>query len=140
MNACEDVKIHFASGTAFAACGDPEARTSYYPPSGRHDASSRPADSWQEKLFKYDIESKTTTELRIEGLDGDFITHGLDILDVADEDGQQRIHIFAVNHARKGDSISIFRHILGSDSVQLLQDVRHTGIKTANGVAATGPL
>ena len=52
----------------------------------------------------------------------------------------QQIHIFAVNHARSGDSISIFSHSLGSDSVQLVKDVKHPGIKNANGVAAAGRL
>lgn len=79
-NACEDVKIHFASHTAFLACGDPAGRTKFYPGAGRHDTKGR--KDFREKLFKYDIKSKKTTELVIEGLEGDFVTHGLDIYDV----------------------------------------------------------
>jgi arylesterase / paraoxonase len=51
-----------------------------------------------------------------------------------------QIYIFAVRHARGGDSISIFSHQLGSDTVKLVKDVKHSGIKTANSVAAVGPL
>jgi hypothetical protein len=51
-----------------------------------------------------------------------------------------QVHIFAVNHGRTGDSIEIFWHRLGSDSLTLVKSVRHGRIKTANGVAATGPL
>jgi arylesterase/paraoxonase len=79
-NACEDVKFHFASNTAFLACGDPEGRTSWYPGAGRHNAKRR--KDFREKLFKYDVKSGKTTELRIEGLEGDLVTHGLDVFDV----------------------------------------------------------
>lgn len=78
-NACEDVVIHSGSSTAFLACGDPEGRTHWYPPACVRDASSRPEASFREQLFKYDIHSKRTTELEIIGLDGDFVTHGLDV-------------------------------------------------------------
>lgn len=79
-NACEDVKFHFASNTAFLACGDPKGRTSWYPGAGRHDAKAR--KNFREALFRYDLKSGKTTELRIEGLEGDFVTHGLDVFDV----------------------------------------------------------
>lgn len=78
-NACEDVKVHFASGTAFLACGDPLERTKWYPPACRHDVGARFETSFRESLFKHDIETGATTELRIEGLDGDFVTHGIDL-------------------------------------------------------------
>lgn len=78
-NACEDVKIHFPSSTAFLACGDPLERTKWYPPACRHDVSSRSEASFRENLFKHDIKTAETTELQIEGLDGDFVTHGIDI-------------------------------------------------------------
>lgn len=137
-DACEDVKIHFASNTAFVACGNPEERTKWYPASGRYDAASREEASFKEYLLKYDIKRRETTKLKVHGLDGDFITHGIDIYSFPDD--PTKIHIFAVNHARSGDSISIFSHTLGSDNVVLVKDVKHAGIYNANGVAATGPL
>lgn len=79
VNACEDVKIHFASSTAFIVCGDPEERVHFYPAAGNFDAASRREDSFREDLLKYDIRTKETTKLKIEGLEGDFITHGLDV-------------------------------------------------------------
>ncbi|TFK47136.1 paraoxonase 2 [Heliocybe sulcata] len=137
-NACEDIKIHFPSNTAFLACGDPEGRTHWYPSSARYDAKGRREESFREKLFKYDIKRKETTELRLIGLEGDFISHGIDIYTFTND--PSKVHIFAVNHARGGDSISIFSHHLGTDSVELVKDVKHPAIYNANGVAATGPL
>lgn len=137
-NACEDVRIHFASNTAFLACGDPVGRTQWYPPACVHDVSKRSEESFRESIFKYDIRSKRTTELRIEGLEGDFVTHGIDIYNFPDD--SKKIHLFAVKHARDGDSIAIFSHVLGTDVLQLVRDVKHPNIKTANGVVATGPL
>jgi arylesterase/paraoxonase len=159
-NACEDVNIHFPSKTAFLACGDPEQRAHWYPPSCAHNADARSEESFREDLFKYNIRSRETTKLRIDGLDGDFINHGIDIYSLPDDPTKVlcpllpltlhhtargiltrvQIHIFAVNHGRSGDSIVIFSHILGSDSVQVVREVRHKGVKTANGVAAYGPL
>jgi arylesterase/paraoxonase len=134
-NACEDVRIHFPSDTAFLACGDPVERTHWYPPACVRDVSKR--SSFRESLFKYDIRTERTTEFKIEGLDGDFVTHGIDIYSFPDD--PTKIHLFAVNHARDGDSIAIFSHILGSDTLRLVRDVKHPNIKTANGVVATGP-
>ncbi|TFK47145.1 paraoxonase 2 [Heliocybe sulcata] len=137
-DACEDVKIHFPSSTAFVSCGDPEQRMQWYPCSGRHNARGRRENSFKEHLFKYDIKSKRTTKLRVLGLEGDFITHGIDIYSFPDD--PSKVHIFAVNHGRGGDTIVIFSHALGSDSVELVKNVRHPGIYNANGVAARGPL
>ncbi|KIW62736.1 hypothetical protein PV04_10873 [Phialophora macrospora] len=137
-NACEDVKIHFPSKTAFLACGDPVERTHWYPCAGVRTVSLRAESSFREQLFKHDLKTGETTELHVKGLDGDFITHGIDILTFPEDPSQ--IHIFAVNHARSGDSIAIFSHKLGSDVVELVKNVKHPNIKTANGVAATGPL
>ncbi|RFU26552.1 hypothetical protein B7463_g9785, partial [Scytalidium lignicola] len=137
-NACEDVKIHFASQTAFLACGDPLERTHWYPPACIRTVSRRSESSFREKLFKHDLKIGRTTELQIKGLQGDFITHGIDIFQQPED--PSKIYIFAVNHARDGDSIAIFIHKIGSDIVELVKNVKHPNIKTANGVAATGPL
>lgn len=139
-NACEDVKIHYASHTAFAACGDPEARTLWYPPIGAVDADRRPANTWRESIFTYDILTKKTVELRIEDApeDWEFISHGIDLW--FSDDDAAKIHIFAVNHGRKGDSITVFEHTLGQDTMHFLKDVKHPYIRNANAVAAAGPL
>ncbi|KAL2113020.1 hypothetical protein VUR80DRAFT_5617 [Thermomyces stellatus] len=135
-NACEDVKIHFASSTAFIACGDPLERTKWYPPACRHNAQARSEDSFRESVFKHDIKTGTTTELQIEGLEGDFVSHGIDIYQPPND--PSKVHIFAVRHAREGDSVSIFSHTLGTNVMSLVKDVKHASIKTANGVAAVG--
>lgn len=82
-NACEDVKIHYASSTAFLACGDPLERTRWYPCAGVRTVSLR--QSFREQLFKYDLKTGKTTELQVRGLEGDFITHGIDILPLSDD-------------------------------------------------------
>ncbi|KAF3768152.1 hypothetical protein M406DRAFT_70246, partial [Cryphonectria parasitica EP155] len=134
-NACEDVKVHFQSSTAFLACGDPVQRTKWYPPACIRTVEKRA--SFREHIFKYDIIRGQTTELQLDGLvkDDDFVTHGIDIWPISDD----KIHIFAVNHARSGDSIIIFEHLLGSNRAHVVMNVRHDNILTANGVAATGP-
>lgn len=78
-NACEDVVVHFASSTVFAACGDPRGRAQWYPPAGQRNARGRTEASFRELLFKHDIKTGQTTELRVEGLEGDFVTHGIDL-------------------------------------------------------------
>lgn len=78
-NACEDVKIHFASSTAFVACGDPVGRTQWYPPACVRDVATRREETFREHLFKYDIKSGRTVKLDIKGLDGDFVNHGIDL-------------------------------------------------------------
>ncbi len=84
-NACEDVKIHFASSTAFLACGDPLERTHWYPCAGVRTVERRSETSFREFLFKHDLKTGKTSELDIRGLEGDFITHGIDIFPVAED-------------------------------------------------------
>jgi arylesterase/paraoxonase len=87
-NACEDVKIHFPSRTAFLACGDPVERTHWYPCAGVRTVSLRAESSFREQLFKYDLRTGKTTELQVKGLDGDFITHGIDIFPLPGDPSQ----------------------------------------------------
>jgi arylesterase/paraoxonase len=82
MNACEDVKIHYASNTAFVACGDPYERKSWYPCAGMRNAAARSEASFREYLFKYDVMTGKSTQLQLHGLEGDFITHGIDIFSI----------------------------------------------------------
>lgn len=84
-DACEDVRIHWASSTAFIACGDPAERVFWYPPSLAYNVSGRSEASFQENLIKYEIKTNTSTKLRIEGLQGDFVSHGIDIYEFPDD-------------------------------------------------------
>ncbi|CAK7267424.1 hypothetical protein SEPCBS119000_002539 [Sporothrix epigloea] len=137
-NACEDVVVHAPSGTVFAACGDPRARTQWFPPAGQRNARGRAAlAGFREQLFQHDLATGKTTELLLEGVDGDFVTHGIDIWSSPTD--PSLVHIFAVRHTRSGDSVSIFAHTLGTHTATLVADVKHGNIKTANGVAAVGP-
>ncbi|EXJ57442.1 hypothetical protein A1O7_07790 [Cladophialophora yegresii CBS 114405] len=133
--ACEDVRIHHPSATAFLACGYPETRKVFYPPINRFDTSS--ADTYHEYFLKYDIKTDTASKLKLEGIDSsyDLILHGIDMFEVKEE--PDRIYLFAVNHGRKGESIVLFYHIFGSDVLTFVRDFSHPLIKTPNAVAAT---
>ncbi|KIW93932.1 uncharacterized protein Z519_05247 [Cladophialophora bantiana CBS 173.52] len=133
--ACEDVRIHHPSATAFLACGYPETREAFYPPLNRHDTMS--ADSYHEYFLKYDIKTDKATKLTIEGIDSshDLILHGIDIFVPKDDDS--KIYLFAVNHDRKGEAIVLFSHTIGSDVLTYVREFKHPAIKTPNAVAAT---
>ena len=85
-DACEDVKIHHASNTAFLACGNTLERTHWYPCAGVRHLEQRAESSFREALFKHDIKTGQTVELKMEGLEGDFITHGMDIYKFPEDD------------------------------------------------------
>lgn len=101
-DACEDVKIHHASKTAFLSCGDSVERTHWYPCAGVRTVSLRAESSFREKLFKYDLGSGKTSELVIKGLDGDFITHGIDVFTLPEDSSKVRA-FFPVSDMEKGD-------------------------------------
>lgn len=84
-DACEDVKIHYPSQTAFLACGNPIERTHWYPCAGVRTVERRAESSFREQLFKYDLQTGKTTALELHGLEGDFVTHGIDILPVSED-------------------------------------------------------
>ncbi|KAF2429269.1 calcium-dependent phosphotriesterase [Tothia fuscella] len=132
--ACEDIRIHHESGTAFLACGYPETRTVFYPPLGTYDTKG--ARSYREYFLKYDIENNKTSALDTVGWDGDLVLHGIDLyLDFKDS---KTLYLFAVNHARKGESILVFKHSIESNSLNFIKEYQHPLIKTPNAVAATG--
>ncbi|OAL36341.1 hypothetical protein AYO20_04499 [Fonsecaea nubica] len=72
--ACEDVRIHHDSATAFLACGYPETREAFYPPMNRHDTES--AATYHEYFVKYDIKVRNVnhkqnpSSLTIPGAEG----------------------------------------------------------------------
>ncbi|KIW07114.1 uncharacterized protein PV09_01989 [Verruconis gallopava] len=134
--ACEDVRIHQDSSTAFLACGYPETRRYFYPPI--RIVSTTAANSYREYFLKYDLETGKTTQLDVVGWDGDLVLHGIDIR-VRPEDSST-IDLWAVNHDRKGESILLFSHVLGTKTLTFVKEFKHPLIKTPNAVAATGAL
>ncbi|KAH0827723.1 Pon2 [Fonsecaea pedrosoi] len=130
--ACEDVKIHAPSNTAFlGACGSPEDRLQYYPGAGLVGA---PPDRYYMEYL-----TNVSTRLEIENWNAtrDLVLHGLDIWQPVGDDSM--IYIHAVNHDREGDSVVVFSHLLGTNKVRVVDEYLHPLIKTANEVAATGP-
>ncbi|OAP59387.1 hypothetical protein AYL99_06685 [Fonsecaea erecta] len=117
-------------------CGYPETREVFYPPLNRHDTVS--AASYHEYFVKYDIKKDKATKMKLEGIDSshDLVLHGIDLL--MPEDDPSKIYLFAVNHGRKGETIVLFSHTLGSDVLTFVREFQHPAIKTPNAVAATG--
>ena len=89
-DACEDVKIHHSSNTAFLTCGNPFERTNWFPAAGVRHPERRAEGTYQEFLFKHDLGEGKTVQLKIEGLEGDFITHGMDIYNFPDDPAKVR--------------------------------------------------
>ncbi|KAI8932342.1 hypothetical protein NX059_010535 [Plenodomus lindquistii] len=135
--ACEDVKIHEASSTAFLACGSLAQREIWYPPLERRNTSA--PQPYVEYFMKYDIERNVSMRMQIEGLPegADLVLHGFDLRQV--EGDPSEIQIFAVNHARQGELITIFNHTLGSDTLRFVKSYSHPAIKSPNQVTAAGP-
>ncbi|CAN9354268.1 unnamed protein product [Alternaria alternata] len=136
--ACEDVKIHDASSTAFLACGNSTQRqNAWYPPIENRDRSSEQAI--HEYFLKYDIERNLTTRLQLENWNqgDDLVLHGLDIWQ--SDESPNEIRLFAVNHGRKGETIALFSHTLGTTTLRFLEEFQHPSIKTPNAVTAAGP-
>ncbi|OAL37946.1 hypothetical protein AYO20_02779 [Fonsecaea nubica] len=133
---CEDVKIHHETDTAFLACGDPVGRSQFYPPINNHWTSKR--KDFREYFLKYDIKGNKTTRMEVRGWDGDLVLHGIDIWRFKDD--PSKIHLFAVNHGRKGESITIFSHKLGTNVLEFVKDISHPELKTPNAVTPSGPL
>ena len=50
-----------------------------------------------------------------------------------------QIELWAVNHGRKGESILVFDHELGSNTLTFVKEYEHALIKTPNAVSPTGP-
>lgn len=62
---------------------------------------------------------------------GDIITHGIDVV----TDGPDSVRILAVDHDRLADSFLIFSYELGTDTIELIIEVVHPNIRTANSVS-----
>lgn len=101
-----------------------------------------------------DPERFTTKALKLDGFEGPFVTHGMELY--SDPEDPSSVYIFAVNHlpnpdhynAKAGEAatpekarsqVELFKHKLGSDSAQYLRGVRHAMIRMPNDIYATGP-
>ncbi|KAK6382795.1 hypothetical protein LTS17_003464 [Exophiala oligosperma] len=93
---------------------------------------------FREYFLKYDLKANTTTKLEVKGWDGDLVLHGIDIWRF--KDNPSKVHLFAVNHGRKGESITVFSHKLGSNTLEFVKDISNPLLKTPNAVTPSGPL
>lgn len=133
---CEDVRIHDATSTVFLACGNARDRLEFYPP--LQNFGGDPGKRYYEYFLKYDIQTNTTTRIKIEGWnqENDIVLHGFDILQ--SEENATEILVYAVNHERAGERIAVFSHSLGTDTFVFVKQYAHPWIKTPNAVAAAG--
>ncbi|TXT04822.1 hypothetical protein VHUM_04090 [Vanrija humicola] len=147
----EDLHYDPDSGLIYAAAQAKDVRNGWFPPLARFD---RPQDAVAAggKLIVIDPKTFTSKDLTLDGFNGAFVTHGIDI--IKDPKRADALYIHAVNHLPnpgwlasrditiqdKGNSvIEIFHHVVGSDSAQHIRTVQHEDIKTPNDLFATGP-
>jgi hypothetical protein len=57
LEACEDIHLHRASGTAFITCGNAETRKDWFPPVAKLNASAIDA-AFQDKFIIYDVPAR----------------------------------------------------------------------------------
>ncbi|UNI21303.1 hypothetical protein JDV02_007304 [Purpureocillium takamizusanense] len=151
---CEDLHHHQASGLLFTACeNDATVRHRWFPPLTILDSPEVLTNATRGTLKVIDPKSLAVQALRLEGFDGPFVTHGIDVIDDPQRAPGEAVYIFAVNHVPnrdhfvKGNSsapksrsvVEIFHHVLGSDSAQHLRSVWDALIDTPNDVYALSP-
>ncbi|KAH7074789.1 paraoxonase 2 [Paraphoma chrysanthemicola] len=134
--ACEDVKFHYPTNTAFLACGNLTNRMEWYPAGGFFAPPKNKV--YHEYFLKYDVDSNVTTRLSIENWnpEEDLVLHGLDIWQSEQKD---ELFVYAVNHKQSGESIALFSHTLGTNTLHLVKQYTHRLIRTPNQVTAAGP-
>ncbi|PFH59240.1 hypothetical protein XA68_12639 [Ophiocordyceps unilateralis] len=147
---CEDLHYHESSGLIFAACEDDEkTRHSWFPPLGIFDDPAIGSKA-RGSLKVIDPNTLKVKTLAFENFDGPFITHGIDVLSDAESQDEKRVYIFAVNHRpnpqhyekrnesapRSHSVVEVFRHEIGSDSVEHVRSVWHPLIRTPNDIYA----
>ncbi|PKS12582.1 hypothetical protein jhhlp_000790 [Lomentospora prolificans] len=158
---CEDVHFHETSGLLFTACEDTVVpRSKWFPPLANF-ADPGVVGNAQGSIHIIDPKTLKSKRLGIQGYDGPFVTHGIDI--VADpKEPKDAIYIFAVNHvpnpeyvlaAKVGKAsqnaesipekshsrIELFHYVLGDSSVKHVRTISHPLIQTPNDIYAVSP-
>ncbi|KAJ3107636.1 Serum paraoxonase/arylesterase 1 [Phlyctochytrium planicorne] len=133
--ACEDVAIHYPSGTAYLACDDPKHRLKHLPPAGYSNA----AFSGSGRVFQLDLkvrpplllppmfsiansiltrkpmQTNTITPLEIVGFPSNLSTLGIGIW--WDHENPTNVILNVINHHIEGSRVEIFEHEIGTNSI-----------------------
>lgn len=92
----------------------------------------------------------TSKRLKMEGFEGPFVTHGIDVTPDQTSDQDEAVYIIAINHnpetqpsGAKGphahSQLEVFHHVVGSSTVKHVRTVWHPLIRTPNDVFARSP-
>lgn len=152
---CEDVHLH--SGLLYTACEDSYTpRFSWFPGLGvLHDPLT--ASKSRGSIHVIDPKTFKSKRLELEGFEGPFITHGIDV--IADPEDKDSAYIFAVNHVpnpeylqhvvdgnkdafggnKAASQVEIFHHRIGSSTVKYVRSISHALIQTPNDIVALSP-
>lgn len=136
LDGCEDCLI--IEDEAFLACGDSVLKSLYFPPALLFDEKGK-RKVFDDQVFKMNLRTKELTRLEKIGYNGDTVHHGLGEY-IFPDDNPQRVNLFFVNHIRGGSCITIYEHILDTNTLRFLKNVCHSMILTPNDVAPVGPL
>ncbi|KAL1838485.1 hypothetical protein VTJ49DRAFT_2623 [Mycothermus thermophilus] len=147
---CEDLHYYAPSGTIFTACEDEaNVRFRWFPPLANFDDPELGGRS-QGSIHVIDPKTFTSRRLKLEGFEGPFVTHGIDVIPDPEAADGPAVYIIAINHVpetqpsgEKGpyahSQLEIFHHVLGSSSAQHLRTVWHPLIRTPNDIFARNP-
>ncbi|KAI9003836.1 hypothetical protein DFJ74DRAFT_693852 [Hyaloraphidium curvatum] len=134
-DACEDGQVHYPSHTAIWACGTIYGRQHFWPPFRLY---NRTSGRQQDYVVTYNMETNKVQRLKTPGYNGELNFHGMGIWYAPDK--QNEVYIFLVNHKSEPQScITIFKHTIGTDSMEFFHENCDPLIVSPNDVAPTGP-
>ncbi|KAJ5110777.1 hypothetical protein N7532_001312 [Penicillium argentinense] len=143
---CEDVHHYRPANLLFTACEDDKTvRFDWFPGLGHLKLHSS-----QGSIHVVDPKTMKSTRLVFEGFKGDFVTHGIDVIE--DPKQADAVYIFAINHLPNPDfvaadgiaedihaarsQIELFHHVLESNTVQHVRSILHPLVQTPNDIVA----
>lgn len=132
VGACEDVVPDETTGLVYTASGKKEHRLRYCPPLGKYDLNlEEPA--YHDKVYLFDPKNEDFTQLKMPEnyTTSDYVAHGMAVRSF--EPGVNTL--FLINHQRTGSVVSIFKHVIGTDSLIHVHDIKNSYIWNPNSIA-----
>ncbi|KAK5995389.1 Serum paraoxonase/arylesterase 2-like protein [Cladobotryum mycophilum] len=149
---CEDLHYYPLSNEIFTACESSYGtRHSWFPALEHLNVTGIPLNG---NLQVIDARTHKSRTLVLEGFDGSFVTHGIDVISDPEKPEGEAVYIFAVNHlpnpehfgengnpeAPKARSVvEVFHHALGSNTAKHIRTVWDPLVTTPNDIVAVSP-
>lgn len=132
IGACEDVVPDETTGLVYTACGKKENRLRYCPPLGKFD-SGLDESVYHDKVYLFDPNKETFKQLKMPEnyTTPDYVAHGMALRSF--EPGVNTLYL--INHQRTGSIVSIFKHVIGTDSLIHFHDIKSSYIWNPNSIA-----